>query len=125
MDLIELYVIFGNSANEEWENVAKLDIDYEVQPDLSQGPEALKEYQRNRFRRIALPNGETIELAVLYHQEAESFALEIRQGKDTVLQVLCEGKPQIVFRTLSGTHINIQVHSRGYFEAEGNGERCT
>jgi hypothetical protein len=122
MDLIELYVIFGNSANEEWENVAKLDIDYEVQPDFSQGPRALKEYQQNRFRRVGLPNGETIELAVLYRQEAEGFALEVKQGADSVLQLLCEGKPQIVFRTLSGAHINIQVHPRGYFEAKGNGE---
>ena len=112
MDLIELYVIFGNSATEEWENVAKLDIDYDVRPDFSQGPEALKEYQRNRFRSVALPNGETIKLAVHYRQEVENLAIEIKQGTESVLQVLCEGKPQVVFRTLSGAYINIQVHPR-------------
>ena len=117
MDLIELYVLFGNSTCEEWENVAKLDFNPYVQPDFYRGAEAVREYQRNRFHLVSLPNGESIEVAVHYERERENFALEVKQETESLLQVLCEGRPQIVFRTLSGEHINIQVHPRGYFES--------
>ena len=117
MDRIELYVIFGDRATEEWKNVVKLDIEPHIQPDFSIGPEAIKKQEREIFREVLLPNGETIELAVLYRQEAENFSLDVKQGTEPLLQVLCEGMPNVVFRTLAGASINIQVHSRGYFEA--------
>ena len=63
MDLIGLYVIFANSAPDEWENVAKQDIEFDVQSGFSQGLEAIKQYQRNRFHRAVLPNGGTIKRA--------------------------------------------------------------
>lgn len=116
MDLVELYVIFGDRATEEWKNVVKLDIEPHIQPDFSIGPEAIKKQERERFRKVLLPNGEAIELAVLYRKEAENFALDVKQGTEPVLQVLCEGMPNVVFRTLAGADINIQVHPRGYFE---------
>jgi hypothetical protein len=118
MDLIELYVSYGNRATEEWDSVAKLEIDYLVEPDWSIGVEALKDQERNRFKKVSLPNGEVIEIAALYRAESHDFTLTVKQEETPLMQVLCEGMPVVGFRTLAGVDISIQVHPRGYFSTD-------
>jgi hypothetical protein len=116
MDLIELYVSYGNRVTEEWDSVAKLDIDYFDEPDFSLGLEAFKEQERDRFKKAPLPNGEVIEISVLYRAESTGFTLHVKQEGIALLQVLCEGMPCVGFRTLAGSDIGIQVHPRGSFQ---------
>lgn len=119
MELIVLYVSCGNRATEEWDSVACLDIDYLVEPDFSLGVEALKEQERNRFKMVALPNGEKIEIAVLYRAESNGLTLSVKQEETPLVQVMCEGMPVVGFRTLAGVDIGIQVHPRGYLRPDG------
>ena len=88
MDLIELDVRYGNRATEEWENVAKLEIDHLFQPDFSVGPAALRKRERSRFRKAAFPNSEGIDVAVVYRAESTWFALNVHQDGTALQQLL-------------------------------------
>lgn len=115
MEAIEIYVIYANEEKKEWETVSVLNIDPHVQPDYSLGVGYLKELQEKSWHFTALPNGEEIEIMAMYTTEEKAFALNVRQNRAAILQVLCEGMPFVCFQTLKNETVNLQVHKRGSF----------
>ncbi|MFK8012428.1 MAG: hypothetical protein AB8B80_10330 [Marinicellaceae bacterium] len=116
IEIYVIYVIYGNEKKEEWENVSVINIDPYAKPDYSLGEEHLKKLQEESWYPAVLPNKEKIEIAATYSTEGQDFALNVRQNRTALLQVLCKGMPCVCFQTLKRETVNLQVHKRGSFD---------
>jgi len=108
MNTIRAHVIFGNSKTKKWQRVHSFVIEEYIAPDWntkSVNDEALK----TKWNAVTLPNGEAIEVSVLVPEHSHQCTVNVRQGLEPVAQLMCDGTPSLVFRTLANAIVNIQV----------------
>ena len=120
MQHVRAHIIYGNPQTQLWENVAALDLAPYETPDFSLGAEAVMSALKIQWTAANLPSDETIEIHGVYSLSSENFALHVRQNSEAVAQVLCKGMPSLIFKTLGGATVNIQIHKRGMNPSEGN-----
>ncbi|MFZ6733665.1 hypothetical protein ACO0LG_17190 [Undibacterium sp. Ji42W] len=99
--------MFGNPVSEEWDCVTTFEICPYVMPDFTKV--TVFDLQKKRGREVALPNGETIDIDIIFNAERKHFTLEIMQGKKQFLLVLCDVMVTAIFYTLSRAAVNIQI----------------
>lgn len=104
------------AGQDEPDEIDTLLIEPTAPQDWQLPPDALRRKNEESWRSVALPGGESIELTVTISTINEGFSLLIRQEEEVVAQLLCEGKPCLSFRTLSGDLIGIQVFDREQFQ---------
>lgn len=95
------YIYYVNPATEEWELLDEFEVVPSIAPDVTKMTiEEIVKLQKGEWREINLPNGETIEVQVVRNIESNTFILNARQGKEYLVQIICDILTSIIFRTL-------------------------
>ena len=108
---IKIAIIYGNTGTAKWENIAVFEVEIYREPDwraetnFTGFPEVI-------WNRFVLPTGENFEanVGVTTSEQGLHYGINVRQGGHAIVQVLCQGKPSVVFRTIGGATVNIQTH---------------
>ncbi|MFZ6745569.1 hypothetical protein ACO0LC_20280 [Undibacterium sp. JH2W] len=92
---------YGNPLTEEWELIEVFEVVPSITPDVTTLTiEEIWKWHRGEWREIHLPNGERIEVQVVRHTENNTFILNVRQGSESLLQIICDILTSVIFRTL-------------------------
>lgn len=102
---MKLKVIYGNDETEEWEDVAVIEVD-PYQPVKTPPKKRSDLYD---WRLVSFPNGEEIEVYFIYEDGSPNMTLNVRQGSESICQVLGASLSSVCFKTLQGKMINIQT----------------
>jgi len=108
---IEIAVIYGNPRTEMWENITDFEVEIYREPDW-RAAEGLNGFPEVIWKSCVLPTGEEFELLVGITSDENGlhYGIHVRQGSEVVAQVLCQGRPSVIFRTIGGATVNIQTH---------------
>lgn len=95
------YIHYGNPATEEWELIAEFEVIPAITPDVSKMTiDEILKWRRGEWREIHLPNGENIEMQITFYAENNTFNLNVRQGAECLVQMICDMLVSVIFRTL-------------------------
>lgn len=116
MNPITVHVIFGNPDSGVWDDIHEFDVAPTTPENLTNflNVESYKAAVDRSWETVQLPSNEVIDIMVLYNEDDHYVTLNVRQGKEALVQVLGQGMPSVVFRTISGETINIQIGPRDY-----------
>ena len=103
---LRAHVIYGDPRTKEWKSVVSFDVEAVISPDWSGPLDA--ENLGSKWNAVALPNGEEIEIGILVRENDDRCTINVRQRREPIAQVICEGNPSFIFRTLAGAAVNIQ-----------------
>ncbi len=117
MNSVAIHVIWGNSDSSEWEDVEELAAEPQVSFDWTEfkDVETYKTTIEAEWKSVEIPTGEVVEIMAVFSQDSDNFTMHVRQDKEAIAQILCQGMPSLIFRTLAGETINLQVHEKGAF----------
>jgi hypothetical protein len=105
-------VIYGNPVTKDWENAAIVEIDAFVELDLTNIDLSnlnISDLAKKKWREVRLPNGENIEISIEFDERQKRTTINVRQGVEPVAQLFCDAMSSLIFRTLGGASVNIQI----------------
>ncbi|MFZ6756762.1 hypothetical protein ACO0K9_06040 [Undibacterium sp. Ji50W] len=101
-------ICYGNPVTEEWDLVDIFDVVPSITPDVAgMTIEEIYKWQRGEWRKFNLPNGEVIEVQLVHNMEECTFILNVRQGSESLMQIICDTLTSVIFHTLSRAVIQI------------------
>ena len=94
-----------------WVNIADFEVEIYREPDWS-AVGTSNGFPEVIWKSCVLPTGEEFEVLVGIRSDENGlhYGINVRQGSEAVAQVLCQGRPSVVFRTIGGATVNIQTH---------------
>lgn len=112
MNSVAVHVIWGNSKSEAWEDIRDFTVDSQESYDWTkfEDVQAYKSTIEAQWISVPIPTGEVIEVMAVFDADSEGFVMHVRQGQEAIAQVMCQSLSSMVFRTLGGETISIQVH---------------
>lgn len=105
--------MFGNPATEEWEFVADVEVEKSVEIDFAKQNLTIAEVvelSKTKWKSVVLSNGENIEVSIVWDDKTPRTRIDVRQGIEPVAQLWCDIMDSMIFRTLGGGVVNIQMH---------------
>ena len=104
-------ILYGNDAKDEWESLDLFEVEPFVDPQWGTvSPAEAHALKKGKWRHISLPNGEVLDIQILFRAEEGQLAVHVKQGSEPVAQLLCEGAPSMIFLTRGGATVNIQFY---------------
>jgi hypothetical protein len=109
MSNVRAYIIYANPESKNWESVVDFGIEPPAKPNWDSAAIDLAAL-KPKWNAVTLPNGEALDVHLIVNAETrQCTTINVRQGTEPVAQVLCERLSSVIFRTLAGASVNVQV----------------
>jgi hypothetical protein len=108
-------IIYGNPVTKDWESIAVVEVDAFVEPDwanIDLSHVNISDLANKNWKLVALPNGENIEASIEFDERQKRTTVNVRQGDEPIAQLFCDTMSSLIFRTLGGASVNIQIESK-------------
>lgn len=109
MNDISLYIYTDELKSGEWSLAGKLDFASMDSSWMLEGrlPEEKDIIPWQTFR---LPNGEQLDLGVVFDDPAQCLNLHVKSDAGPILDLITKGHPCLRFVSPAGTNISLQIH---------------